>query len=207
MANVEHSTLTTSNLHENKGVSTATDNTVATAVSGVTVWAKLNAANLAGTGNPFGGQLFHVRDQVGSGTGGQSLTNSIWNTRRLQTVVTNEIAGASLGSNQLTLPAGTYFIEADVVVRNTTFTASSQLRLRNITDAATLLLGQGNTFTWSGSGITVTGSSQQTLKGRFTIAGAKVIELQNWIGNGSGGSAVSSGEGEVYADVTIWKTA
>lgn len=38
-----HKDLAEANLHENKGVSTATDNTVATASSNATVWVKVNA--------------------------------------------------------------------------------------------------------------------------------------------------------------------
>lgn len=41
---VAHSTLTGSNLHENKGAASATDNTVASATTGATVWRKVNAA-------------------------------------------------------------------------------------------------------------------------------------------------------------------
>lgn len=207
MANVEHSTLTTTNLHENKGVSTATDNTVATAVSSATVWAKLTASNLTGTGNAFGAQLLHVRDQVGSGVASQTLTSSTWNTRRLQTSVTNEIASATLVSNVISLPAGTYYIEAKAIWRNGSFGEKAQLRLRNTTDATTTLLGQSHNFTWSGSGITVSVNMQQSLQGRFTLAGTKNLELQNWtLGTSpTGGGAVSSGENEVYADVLIWK--
>lgn len=209
MANVEHSTLTTTNLHENKGVSTATDNTVATAVSSATVWAKLTAANLTGTGNSFGAQLFHIRDQVSSGTGGQTFTTNTWNTRRLQTSVTNEIGSASLASNQIILPAGTYFIEAKAIWNNgSSFGVKGQLRLRNITDATTTLTGQSHNFTYSGSGITVGLNMLQSLQGRFTIAGSKTFELQQWAGSASnmtGGSATSSGENETYADVLIWK--
>lgn len=41
-----HSALTGSNLHENKGVASASDNYVATATSGATVWKKITAANV-----------------------------------------------------------------------------------------------------------------------------------------------------------------
>ena len=39
-----HSTLTGTELHENKGVSTASDNTVASATTGATVWRKVNSS-------------------------------------------------------------------------------------------------------------------------------------------------------------------
>lgn len=43
---VEHKDLTEANLHDNKGVSVASDNTVATASSGATVWQKITSSNV-----------------------------------------------------------------------------------------------------------------------------------------------------------------
>ncbi|KKL54175.1 hypothetical protein LCGC14_2268010, partial [marine sediment metagenome] len=62
-----------------------------------------------------------------------------WNPRDLNAVVTNDINGASLATDRITLPAGVYEIEAGAPARNAT---SHRLRLQNITGAATLLLGQ-----------------------------------------------------------------
>lgn len=45
----EHSTLTGSELHENKGAASASNDTVATATAGATVWKKLTTANLDST--------------------------------------------------------------------------------------------------------------------------------------------------------------
>lgn len=53
-----HSALTGSELHENKGVSTASDNTVASATSGATVWRKVNANMMDTT------SVFNVNRQV-----------------------------------------------------------------------------------------------------------------------------------------------
>lgn len=209
MANVEHSTLTTTNLHENKGVSTATDNTVATAVTGATVWAKLTASNLTGTGNSFGAQLLHIQDSVGSGTQGQNLTTSIWNKHTLQTTPTNEIASASLVSSVISLPAGTYYAEIDGTWYNgNQFNVHSKLRLRDTTSSTTLLNSTPAYFVYSGS-ITASCNNPMTMKGRFTLAGTKNIELQQWVDSGSttAGRASSSGEVEIYANVMIWKIA
>jgi hypothetical protein len=46
---VAHSALTTTELHENKGVSAASNSTVATASSGATVWQKIVVANIDAT--------------------------------------------------------------------------------------------------------------------------------------------------------------
>src|SRR5210317_2031503 len=62
-------------------------------------------------GGIFESQLLHVRDiKIYATDGGSAVVGT--QTRDLNTVETNEISGASLSSNQITLPAGTYFIMA-----------------------------------------------------------------------------------------------
>lgn len=200
MTTISHKTLTGTQLHENKGVSTATNNTVATASSSATVWQKLTAAHLTTTGNPFGGQLFHVEDQKASGTAGGTVTASAWTTRVLNTSVTNEITSATLVANQITLPAGTYFIDAESIFFGTT---GSKLRLRNITDSSTSRVGVSSQ---------ANNSTSAALKGRFTLGGTKVLELQYFVTNNpaSGaalGLATTSAELEIYSTVMIWKVA
>lgn len=201
MANIEHSTLTTTNLHENKGVSAATDNTVATAVTGATVWAKLTASNLTGTGNSFGAQLLHVQDQKSSGSGGGTFTSGAFQTRTLNTTLTNEIASATLSSNQISLPAGTYYLDARAPGETC---GGHKAKWRNITDSTDTLIG-GSTDTNSGT----FQFSTATVSGRFTIAGTKTFELQHrcTTTRASTGFGVpdSFGVVEVYADVRIWK--
>lgn len=151
----------------------------------------------------FGGQLLHVRDQRASGTLSGTFTSGAWRTRTLQTVLTNEIASASLAANQISLPAGTYYIEAFALGLKTD---ANQAKLRNITDSTDTVIGS--------SGRTNSGAdenSRSTVAGRFTIAGTKVFELQHQCAttspnNGFGGAA-SFGVAEVYAEVCIWKVA
>ena len=61
-------------------------------------------------GGIFESQLLHVRDEKASGTDGGTSANGIVD-RDLNTVKVNEITGASLSSNQITLPSGTYYVE------------------------------------------------------------------------------------------------
>lgn len=205
MANIEHSTLTTTNLHENKGVSTATDNTVATAVTGATVWAKLTASNLTTTGNPFGAQLLHVRDEKPSGTAGGTFSSGVDRTRTLNTSKTNEISGASLNiaTGQITLPAGTYRIEASSPASTVN---EHQAILYNVTDTAVTIVGTSERSINGAGAATVTRSF---VNGTFTIAGSKVFELRHRCStsfNTTGlGQHVSYGNVEVYAEVRIWK--
>lgn len=203
MTTVAHSTLTGSDLHENKGAAAATDNTVATAVSGATVWAKLTASNLTGTGNAFGAQLLHVQDQKSSGTQGGALSSSTWTTHVLNTTLTNEISSATLTSNVISLPAGTYWVDAHSVVN---LGNESQMRFRDTTSNTTLARACG---VRSGASDGTTGAMR--LSGRFTLSGTKNVELQMWVATGTSGNglgyAASSGDVEMYADVKVWKIA
>ena len=64
-------------------------------------------------GNPlsdnFSDNLIHVRDEKSANTAGGTFTGAAWRTRDLNTVPTNQISGASVSSNRITLPAGDYF--------------------------------------------------------------------------------------------------
>ena len=153
----------------------------------------------------FESQLLHVRDEKSSGTQGGTGTATAFNTRDLNTIKTNEITGASLSSNQITLPSGTYYAIAHAVTRRAN---ENKVRLRNITDSSTTLVGFSER---SASGDVTT--TQGFVSGRFTIAAEKVFELQHYFTDIDGGSsevkgqATASGEVEVYVDVQIWKVA
>lgn len=224
MANVEHSILTGADLHEPKGVAAAVANRVYVsngAASGTWTTVPATAIDAAGT-KVFQAQLMHVRDQAASGTGGGTvLTSSSWTTRPLASALTNEISG-SLASNQITLAAGTYWIQAETVacltsgaVSGSTNVGETILRWRNISDGSTTLTGMSNEiqFNEASSFSQATYAVTSTLRGRFTIAGSKTFELQQYYkttgGSGSAntGNPVSSGESECFCDIMIWKTA
>jgi hypothetical protein len=145
--------------------------------------------------------LMHVQDQKTVGAAGGTFTSGDWRTRELNTVLTNNISGSSLSSNQITLPIGTYFIEsthpAFKVSRNKT-------RLRNITDSTTDLIGSSED-----TSDTVFVCIDATLSGLITIAAEKVFEFQHQCGttqasNGFGAAANFS-DPELYSEVKIWK--
>lgn len=208
MANVAHSTLTGSNLHENKGVATASANQVATADgAGNTVWKVLNASNVAGTANPFGAQLLHARYEVSPGIGGQTWTSSAWNTQSLNTVKLNQISGASLFSNAITLPAGTYRVQASVVQGYSISGSASlraKLRIRNTTTGNTIAYGQ-NAVAGASASTVINGNFAMFLFETFVLSGTSTVELQGWSQGLFAPIADSSGENEVYADLMIWK--
>jgi hypothetical protein len=150
----------------------------------------------------FGNALLHIEDQKASGTGGGTFTSGARRTRDLNTVVTNEISGASLASNQITLPAGTYYIQASAPSYNVN---QSRLSLWNVTDSSYVIIGSNQYC----AALTV--SHQCIISGRFTIASTKVFEIGHECASsqaGAGfGAACTFGVREVYTTVDIWKIA
>lgn len=223
MANVEHSVLTGSDLHESKGVAAAANNRVyVTNGAGSGSFVQVPAAAIAAAGVlVFQSQFYHIRDERSSGTAGDTLTVSTWNTRTLNTEATDDLTITTSG-NQMSLVAGTYYIEVTAqtnytgtVDRGTSEAITSKLRLRNVTDSTTLVNGIGQRFSLADDGGGNNEAADQslltTLSGRFTLAGTKSVEVQNWVTNGysspstKSGKAISSGENEVYTDVRLWK--
>jgi hypothetical protein len=198
MANVAHSSLTGSNLHENKGAASATDDHVATATTGATVWKKLTASNLTGTGNSFGAQLLHVQDQKTQGTNGGGNTAGSYVDRVLNTVVTNEISSASLTNNKISLPAGTYYIDASSPMHGSV--TAHRSALYNHTSATYLIYGT-NEYAFT--------TSRSFVVGRFTLAGTSEVGIRYYAAAEQGGTnglgnAIGAGV-EIYTDVKIWK--
>jgi hypothetical protein len=157
-------------------------------------WVLLNPATGVSPNRP----VFHARDEKTAGTaGGTSSSGS--QVRTLNTVVKNTIPGASLSSNNITLPAGTYQVRARCpqIGEN-----PHQAFLQNVTDSATLFIGS------SEDGY-ANGTTQSVVDGYFTLAATKVINLQHYILGGTAtwglGNASGSSLTEIYADIMIWK--
>lgn len=185
----------------------------------------ITSAMLTQTANAFQGAMWHAQDQKANTTTGDALTSGTWNTRTLNTEFTDDL-GITLAANAFTLAAGTYEVKCEAV---TYFAGSSEnggnqhveskIRLRNTTDGSSPIIGNGMKYRANDDG----GGNRQsqelcvvnTMAGRFTIAGSKTFELQNWVASNMtstalaasirGGVAISSGEVEVYADLKIWK--
>ena len=150
--------------------------------------------------------MLHVQHQETSGTRAGTLTAGARRTRPLNTVLTNEIFGASLASNQITLPAGTYLVIAWAAHRQVNRT---QLYLYDETGAADLLVGSTG---WSSSANSEQGVDIVT--GRFTIASESDLELEHECTTTRANDGMGEAAGvsftvphEVYADVMIWKVA
>jgi len=147
---------------------------------------------------------FHVRQEEPSGTNGNDFVVG-WNYRDLNAVNTNTIgAEAFISANKVTLPAGTYYIKANVTGVQVGSSHATQLELYNSDTTSTMLYGMCTTD-HAGYGV-----PSPTLTGRFTIEVATEFSLRQWsdytvvITDGQG-LASNSGNPEVYADVEFWK--
>lgn len=145
-----------------------------------------------------------VQEQQATNTAAGGFTSGSFVTRALNTVVRNVISGASLASNQITLPAGTYAVEWSAPAAQV---GAHATRLRNVTDSATIETGT--------SEITPTGTANIQSRSFgiavFTLSSSKVIQLEHQCAttkatNGLGLPTNISAH-EVYSWVNVWKTA
>jgi len=143
-----------------------------------------------------------LSDQQTANTQGGTFTSGAWRTRVLNTEVDPD-GIVTLAANQFTLQAGSYRLRGVAPV----YTVDShKLKLANITDTADTLIGM-SCHAQSNAGV----CNFAEVSGRFTIAGAKVFELQHRCQttcNTNGlGIASNFGVVEVYAVVEIWREA
>ncbi len=146
--------------------------------------------------------VMHVQDQKANNTVGGTFTSGAWQTRDLTTELANTIIGASLSSNQITLPAGTYRV---VGIAPALLVNQHKCKWVNVTDVIELV---GSSEHASSIGSTGTSS---IIKGQFTIASVKVYELQHrcTTTRASDGFGTPSNYSviEIYSDIFIEKIA
>lgn len=154
----------------------------------------------------------HVRHTETQNTQGGTPAVDAWTKRKLNTTVSNTIAGASLSGDQVTLPAGDYrIVSASQAVYRTNQSFS---RLRNVTANSDVIFG-GNIYASAAqaSPSEVYGHGQQSLlpSSEFTLAATTQVELQYYVKSGGGGSnglglpVNITGYSEVYAELIIEK--
>lgn len=140
-----------------------------------------------------------VRDEKASNASGGASTAGSTVQRTLNTVKKNAITGASLSSNQVTLPAGTYRISFAVP---TYATNGHQAWLYNVTDGAVLLAGA--------SDYAPGGGRSAAMNSEVTLSASKVLEVRHYTNSTSAnglGAASTSGQTEVYTELFIEKVA
>lgn len=128
---------------------------------------KLSLANLALfiAGLP----VVLVRDEKSDGTSAGTFTNGAWRQRDLNTEVIDTHNLASVGSNQVTLAAGTWL----AIVRAPAFTVSDhRARLYNATDTAVVQLGSNTR--------SVQSASDSWILTSFTIAESKTFQVDHY---------------------------
>ena len=143
-----------------------------------------------------------VQDQKASGTAGGAFNNGAFRTRDLNTVVGNTITGASLSANQITLPPGTYTVDAFAMAFAVN---ANRIRLQSISGTSVTIDGPAN--------VCPSGSNTQApavLTGAFVISTTTVLELQHrcFTTVAVEGRGASTGWGtEIYASVLINRVA
>lgn len=179
------------------GVLTAASAAITGAITAASI--TVGVAGILGS-NP----LLHVREQQASGTNGGDFNSGAWQTRTLNTSVTNQIPGAGVAANRITLTTGTYFCAASAPANRVD---NHKLKLRDVTNGADVLIGQSESCP-SSVGF---GGGVATVNGLFTVTGPTDFELQHQCGTTrlvSGlGIASAFGVVEVYAEALIWKLA
>lgn len=146
----------------------------------------------------YGRRLFYAAEVQSAGTNGGTFTGGSYFTRALNTVYTNDISGASLSSNQITLPAGAYEVQASAPAFSV---QRHKIRLYDTTNSTVLLMGSAEHVP-SGS------QTRSFLVGEFTLSGTAALALQHrgssTAANEGLGLAANWGDAEVYAQIMIW---
>tara|TARA_R110000744_G_C19017038_1_gene523730 strand:- start:44 stop:580 length:537 start_codon:yes stop_codon:yes gene_type:complete len=123
-------------------------------------------------------------------TDGGTFTQDAWRTRDINTSIIS-MSGASLSSNQMTLPAGTYlcngFAEARAI-------ETHSARVYDTTNTATLVAGSHH---YIGDSLT----SKSIMQGKFTLSGTAALEVQHFC---SGTKATFGFGGQVAWQVGVF---
>lgn len=148
--------------------------------------------------------VLHVTEQQANNTASSAnLTNGSWSQLVLNTTVVNQINNATVSSNQLSLPAGTYHARLTVAAPQNGGTGNTfKSRLRNTTDGATLVVSP--TLGWTGGG-SAGATPPVILEGIFTLSATKTVQAQFYQNTGSSGTGILGGnKGTGYSEVEIY---
>ena len=139
---------------------------------------------------------------LSNNTAGGSATSGAWRTLVINTTKKNNITSASLSSNQITLPAGTYCIRAWQWFYHC---ARNKLRFYDTTNTAAKVIGGSNYLD------TDYNSAPNWLVGYFVLSGSAACELQYQVQTTMAtqglGIETNFSTTEQYTSVAIWKVA
>jgi hypothetical protein len=152
--------------------------------------------------SPLVQRVATIKDVKANNTQGGASTTT-YSTRVLNTLEDPTGIISSLASNQFTLSAGEYYIDAAAPYHGTVDT--SKARLQNITDGTTALLGSSSPRT----GTANLGHGFSPIVGRVILSSTKVFEIQQRTtlaqATSGFGVACNFGDDEVYTTVKITK--
>lgn len=144
--------------------------------------------------------MLHVQDQKAANTAGGTFTSGAWQLRDLNTTVVNEIAGASLAGNQITLPPGRYEVRAYAPA----FGVASHKAKLMIAAGADLLIGSSEIIDTSDAS-----GTRSFIYGPLARAAQTIIELrhrcQTTLATNGYGFPCNFAVIEVYSEVIIKK--
>jgi len=142
----------------------------------------------------------YVRDEKASGSYGGSSSTTTYHTRTVNTVLYNTIPGASVTSNRITLPAGTYRIKGRAPCISGD---QNKALIYNFTDSTYVIVGE--------SALTSTNAIWAEVEGEIVLASTKEITLVHYITSARGtdglGTATNDGSVEVYSSIKVRKVA
>lgn len=143
-----------------------------------------------------------IGDQKSAGSEGGGFTSGAWRTRDLNTEISDADGIVSISSNQFTLAAGTYLVNASAPAHKVN---GHQIRLYNTTDSSTVAFGTTEIAHASDNC-----GNRSFVSARFTISGSKVYEIQHRCAttratDGYMRTHTNLGEGELFTLVEIYK--
>ncbi len=144
---------------------------------------------------------FWARHELATGNSEANSTAGSYLIRSINTLKINTINGASLSSNQITLPAGTYRTQANAPFYNSA--NGLRIAIYNITDSVALIEGTNGILSGA-TGYTA------LVSGSFTLTSQKNIGVYYWVNSPqTNGLGLQNGQGskEIYTNIEIWKTA
>lgn len=138
--------------------------------------------------------LFVAAEIQPSGERGGPAVDNTWTERTLNTQVYNNLSGASLAGNAISLPEGTYYIDAS----SPSGGVPMKTRLINVADSSVLLYGN---FQNAGA--------ESIIRGTFHMAAPGSVKIEYYASGGGGstdlGAFLNGGFQETYTVVSIRK--
>jgi uncharacterized delta-60 repeat protein len=154
---------------------------------------------VSGPGGNISGTITQIWEQLSMGINAGTFTADVWQTRTLNIINASQGNRVTLNNNQFTLPAGQYSIYISAPAYKV---GNHQIRLRNVTDDATELVG-----TSAVSSVTSESVNNSLIDGLLSLNKSCAFEVQHRCSISEPvdglGVATGFGENEIYTTVKI----